>query len=427
VTTDLLLDEVAAVVEAGNCSGCGACVLLDPRLRMRVDDDGYSRPVADRTAPPADARSAELFAVVCPGKQVVAQHPTGSARHPLLGPVVQAWEAWAADPVVRDRGSSGGALTALSAWLAETGQATQVVAAAASTEDPSTTVSISLTDRTGALAAAGSRYAPVSNAAAPGATDASGAVVGKPCEVSALRALSRAQDRPAPLLLSFFCAGVPSQRATIDLVQHLGLPPAEPLAHLRYRGQGWPGRFTAVSVGGREVSASYEDSWGEHLGRTTQWRCKICPDGVGESADIAAGDLWRVDERGYPAFAESDGMSVVIARTRRGQDVVLRAVEAGVLKVRPVDLADVVAAQPLQVARRSTLFARLLGAGIAGRPIPRYRGFGLLRLSLRAPRVAIRTGRGTYRRSVEWRQDVGGATADRTPLRPDGAGDAPRT
>jgi len=397
--TDALLDQVAAVVAADNCSGCGACVLLDSRLQMQVVDGGHSRPVPVGSDRPADPRAAELFPRVCPGRVVTAQRPPESTRHPLLGPVVQAWEAWAVDPAVRRRGSSGGTLTALSAWLAETGEASRVVAAAASPADPSRTVPVRITDRASALAAAGSRYAPVSNAAAEGADEPSAALVGKPCEAAALRALADARGLPSPLLLSFFCAGVPSQRATTQLVQDLGMPGDAPLAELRYRGEGWPGRFTAVAQDGREVSASYDDSWGRHLGRTTQWRCKICPDGVGESADVAAGDLWRVDDRGYPVFAEGDGMSVLIARTARGRDVVLRAIEAGVLEVRPVDLADVVAAQPLQVTRRSTLAARLWGARAAGRPVPRYPGFGLVRLSLRTPRTALRTARGTYRRS----------------------------
>jgi coenzyme F420 hydrogenase subunit beta len=278
------------------------------------------------------------------------------------------------------------------------------VVAAAPAADPARTQSVTVIHRQGALAAAGSRYAPVSNAGHPDSRDPAGAFVGKPCEVSALRALAVRQGRPAPLLLSFFCAGVPSQNATDALVSRLGIPPEEALSQLRYRGGGWPGRFTAVSAGGQEVSTGYDESWGQHLGPTTQWRCKICPDGVGESSDLAAGDLWRVDERGYPDFTEGDGMSVLIARTARGRDVVERAVAAGVLSVRPVDLADVVAAQPLQVARRTTLFARLLGARAAGRPVPRYRGFRLFSLAVRVPRTAVRTGRGTFARSRQWRR-----------------------
>jgi coenzyme F420 hydrogenase subunit beta len=372
---------------------------------MRLDAEGYNRPQVTSSGSTGEvvADAAELFAAACPGSRVTAPRPPGSTRHPLLGPVVQAWEAWAADPAIRHWGSSGGVLTALTGWLAETGEAAQVVAAAPAA-DPARTETVTITDRQGALAAAGSRYAPVSNAGHPGATDPAGAFVGKPCEVSALRALAERQGRPAPLLLSFFCAGVPSQHATDALVSRLGIPPEETLSQLRYRGGGWPGRFTAVSADGREVSAGYDESWGQHLGPTTQWRCKICPDGVGESSDLAAGDLWRVDDRGYPDFTEGDGMSVLIARTPRGRDVVERAVAAGVLRVRTVDLADVVAAQPLQVARRTTLFARLLGARAAGRPVPRYRGFRLFSLAVRVPRTAVRTGRGTFARSRQWRR-----------------------
>jgi coenzyme F420 hydrogenase subunit beta len=414
---DALLDQVTAVVTSGNCSGCGACVLLDPRLGMRLDGEGYSRPAVVADGPPADAGAARAFAAACPGRQVRAPRPAGSQRHPFLGPVRMAWEAWAADPVVRHAGSSGGVLTALTGWLAETGEVTRVVSAAAATDDPRTTVPVTITDRPTALAAAGSRYAPVSVAADAGALDAGGAVVGKPCEASALRALSAARGTPAPLLMSFFCAGVPSQHATRGLVEHLGLRGDQPLAQLRYRGQGWPGRFTAVALDGAEVSASYDESWGGHLGRTTQWRCKICPDGVGESADLSAGDLWRVDDRGYPLFAESDGVSVLIARTARGEDVVRRAVAAGVLVVRPVDLAAVAAAQPLQVNRRATLAARLLGTRAARRPVPRYRGFGLSRLAMRVPRAAVRAGRGTFRRVGASRRALGqpGPAALRSP------------
>ena len=89
--------------------------------------------------------AAELFPEICPGRSVTAPRPPGSTRHPLLGPVVQAWEAWAADPVIRHAGSSGGVLTALTAWLAETGEAAQVVAAAAAA-NPARTQTVTITD-----------------------------------------------------------------------------------------------------------------------------------------------------------------------------------------------------------------------------------------------------------------------------------------
>ena len=394
---------VAAVVAAGNCSGCGACTRLHPGLQMELDAAGDARPVfvqiTARPLPLVDSPPDALavFARSCPGRRVEAQRPAGAERHRLLGPVVEAWEAWATDPIARHAGSSGGVLTALSAWLVQTGEATQVVGAQADPDRPERTVPVAVTDRGGALAAAGSRYAPVSVAAHAAALDPGGAVVGKPCEVSALRALVTDEPAAPPLLMSFFCAGVPSQKATGALLRERGVPADEPVTALRYRGHGWPGDFTA-STTRRTVTASYDESWGRTLGPATQWRCKVCPDGMGESADVVAGDFWRADERGYPVFSEDDGRSVLIARTERGRALIVRAVAAGVLAVRPVDLDQVLAVQPLQVRRRRTLAGRLVGTVLGGRPVPRYVGFGLVAAALRAPRDTLQTARGSRAR-----------------------------
>ncbi len=390
-------DLVASVVRNGNCSGCGTCTLIDRGLEMQLSPDGFQRPVRTGHDPSAHA-AARRFRATCPGVTVRAQHHDGIPYHPMLGPVAGVWEACATDPEIRRRGSSGGVLTALNAWLVETGEAAHVVGAAADRPEPRRTVPVTITTRAEALEAAGSRYAPVSVCADPRATDPAGATVGKPCEISAVRALTATDGSRAPLLLSFFCAGTPSQHATEALLEDLGVPAGHRLADMWYRGRGWPGRFTARLQDGSEVSASYDESWGGALGPTVQWRCKICPDGIGESSDVTAGDFWRSDARGYPVFTETDGYSALIARTPRGLDLVRRAVEAGVIDVRPIDADDVAAVQPSQRRRRRTLLGRLAGARAAGAAIPRYRGFGLTRLAMRHGRESIRTARGTFRR-----------------------------
>lgn len=315
-----------------------------------------------------------------------------------MGSYLGVWRAWAADPEVRLRGSSGGVLTALSSWLVETGEVPSVISAGASKTDPRQTVSVSISTRAEALEAAGSRYAPVALAGAEGAARL--AVVGKPCEVAALRALRATEPTAAekePLLFSFFCAGTPSQTATTALLTDLGVDPDQHLDELWYRGRGWPGSFTAVSDGHR-VEASYDRSWGRFLGPTMQWRCKICPDGVGESSDVTAADFWSTDEHGYPDFTEGPGYSALIARTARGLDVIARAQEAGVIVAEPITIDEVAAIQPFQRNRREQLAGRLVGARAAGQSVPRYRGFGLIRLSLRRPRTTVRTLRGSFRR-----------------------------
>lgn len=411
---------VARVVASGACSGCGACTLLDPGLEMRLDERGDLRP-APRSAPATedsapegsaatDPALAQRFRDSCPGVSVHAVIPTVGRRHPTMGPYIRVWKAWATDPVIRFQGSSGGALTAIAAWLLETGESARMVGARADASEPRRTVSVSILSREQAIAAAGSRYAPTASAGRREALLPGTVMVGKPCEVGAIRALTRdgeAAEGGGPVLLSFFCAGTPSQHATDALAADLGAPATAPLRDLWYRGRGWPGRFTIEHPDGTTADASYDDSWGSALGPAVQWRCKICADGVGESADITAADFWRSDERGYPVFAEGAGRSALIARTERGYDIVLRAVEAGVISVSPIEIDELASVQPLQTTRRSTLAGRLLGARLAGLRVPRFHGFGLVSLAIPRLRETLRVARGSLRRARALRAALG--------------------
>ena len=389
----LLDDAIDQVVREELCTGCGACCRLDPGLAMELDPGGFARPVrVTGSDDPQSTAARDTFDQICPGRSLILPHEERQRTHPTMGRYVEAWVAWATDPAIRTRGSSGGALTALSSWRSAAGP---VLAAGAAPDNPRRTVPVIITSRDEALAAAGSRYGPVSVAGAPGEYET---VVGKPCEVAALRQLDAALSTPArPLYLSFYCAGTPSQRATDELVSSLGFPPHAVLDDLWYRGRGWPGRFTVVDENG-ERSLSYEESWGSHLGRALQWRCKICPDGIGEFGDITAADFWEADESGYPTFQEQDGRSALIVRTAYGQRVLKEAVAAGVLEIEPLDLDDLARVQPLQVTRRSTLLGRLIGSRLSGRDVPRYRGFPLLRLALRHVRSSTHAIRATRHR-----------------------------
>ncbi len=390
--------RIAVVLAREACSGCGACTLLDQGLEMRETDEGYLRPTR-RSSGDTPNGAAEDFAAICPGVAVTRITTESASTNDALGASHGVWKAWATDPAVRHAGSSGGVLTALSSWMVATGRAVRSTGAAEG-PDPRRSVPVSITTRAEALAAAGSRYTPVAAAGNPDVLQPGSVVVGKPCEANAVTALSRRRGRSvddSPIVLSFFCAGTPSAHATDTLLEQLGVARETPVDSLRYRGDGWPGDF-AARAGSKAVQAPYDVSWGRVLGPTTQWRCKICPDGVGESADIVAADYWAIDDHGYPSFADGAGDSALIARTRRGLEIVLAAHSAGVLDLEPIEMDSLAAVQPLQRSRRATLAARMLGAWFAGRPPPRYSGFGLVQQSLAHPRVAIRAGRGAFRR-----------------------------
>lgn len=382
------------------CSGCGACALVSSRVELKLNEVGDLRPVVSGVPTSRkDSRSeAHRFERVCPGRRVQAVPRIAEQFHPTFGPYVSAWAASATDPEFRWRGSSAGVLTAVSEWLRTEGIGNATAAVASAVGSPSRTVPVTITTRDEALRAAGSRYAPVASLAR-GAIDPVTTFVGKPCEVSAYRALFDSGAEAGPPLLSFFCAGTPSQSATTAIVDRLGLR-EDRLVELKYRGEGWPGQFVASDDQGTHGRMDYEDAWGRHLGKQLPWRCKLCPDGTGGSADISVGDFWIADERGFPTFSDADPSSVAIARTHRGHEWLLKAARDGVLSLDRVDLELVAAVQPLQVERKRTLWARMLGRALAGKRVPRYRGFRLLRVTIASPRKLAKGFLGTMERTL---------------------------
>ncbi len=378
--------------------------MISNRITMDLSTDGFMRPIVEPLNPQQQSNPQEIlqFKKTCPGSTMTAPNDEQLQKDDIFGTYVSSWVAWAVDPQIRNAGSSAGVLTALSNWLISTGRVNSVKASAEGQSDPRRTVPLTITSREEALIAAGSRYAPVANLSNLTREDfRDSAIVGKPCEASAIRQYADALQIPKedhPIVMSFFCAGTPSQHATNALAELLEAPVDE-IESLRYRGNGWPGEFAITLTSGDKKTMSYDKSWGTYLGRTVQWRCKICVDGTGGHSDIAVGDYWEVDQKGYPTFENADGRSVVIARTARGDELLQLAVSTGVIVTEPLNLSHVAAVQPLQTDRKQTLAARLAGRRIAGKRVPRYRGYGLIRIAKTTGKRNIRAFAGTFVRT----------------------------
>lgn len=396
---------LARVARGDLCAGCGACAALAPgKVAMAVEAPGWLRP--RQTAPLSGDEEARI-AAACPGlgQRVVAG---GRVDHALWGPHVEMATGWATDPDLRFAGASGGALSALAAHLLASGRVDAVVQVAADPVHPARNRMVVTTDAADLAGTAGSRYAPSAPLAGLGghlaehrATGRRFAIVGKPCDAAALRAMvdrDPAMAAAFPVILSFFCAGVPSHAGGEAVLAALGVPPDQ-AASFRYRGMGWPGRARATLADGTERTMSYHDSWGGILTRHVQHRCKICADGTGVAADIACADAWDTDDRGYPLFDEAPGISLVVARTALGQRILDEARSAGQIGTQPFDVARLAAIQPGQRERRRALLARLLALRIAGRPVPRYEGLRIVEAARQNPLLRnLRNVLGTLRR-----------------------------
>ncbi|MDA8746854.1 Coenzyme F420 hydrogenase/dehydrogenase, beta subunit C-terminal domain [Litoreibacter sp.] len=396
-------DVTDRIVSADLCTGCGACAALAPkRVAMAMDDAGFLRP---KRFGGLSRKQAGRIMKVCPGRGQAA--PTPEAQQSVLwGGYHSVMQGWAHDADLRFAGASGGALSALCVWLLESGQVDGVVQIAADAENPMGNRTVVSRTRCDVLAAAASRYAP----SAPLLevpelleTGSRYAFVGKPCDVAALRKWARLDtrvDQAFPVMVSFFCAGVPSQKGAEQIASSLGVA-AQDVTAFRYRGQGWPGKTVVKDREGTDHAMTYHESWGGVLSKYVQPRCRICADGTGMSADIAFADAWETDADGYPLFEEQDGRSLIVARNSHGARLLDQAIEADQIVAVPLAIEDVAAMQTGQVRRRSELFGRLVGRVLAGLPIPQYRQMGVWNCARQTPvRQSVRAALGMARRCV---------------------------
>ena len=399
-----LSPALARVARGDLCAGCGACAGIAPgKVAMQITPPGFLRP--RQTAPLTQTEEAAI-AAACPGLGQIVQ-AEGRADPVLWGPYVQMVTGWASDPALRHAGSSGGVLSALAAYLLASGRVTGVLQTAA---DPGFVLgNAAVISRDGAqvLAAAGSRYAP--SAPLEGLADLIArarplAFVGKPCDAAALRALARRDAQVAqtfPVILSFFCAGVPSHAGGKAVLAALGTT-LDQTAAFRFRGNGWPGQATATLRDGTLREMSYNDSWGRILSKHVQHRCKICADGTGIAADITCADAWETDAAGYPLFGDRPGVSLIVARTALGAEILAQARAAGVLETQAFDVGSLAAIQPGQRERRRALAARLAALRLLGRPVPRYTGLQILAAARQNPLArSLKNFFGTLRRGLK--------------------------
>lgn len=366
------------------CTGCGACASLEPQRFRMVDfiDEGR-RPVVQTNAPPETG----LAMAARPG--VGLQHDYDATDTELLsdlgpawGPVYRVIEGHAGDPAIRFAGSSGGAATALALFCLEQRAMHGVLHTTADRERPYLNRTVFSRDRSGLLAATGSRYAPSSPCEGLDqvlAADGPCVFIGKPCDVAALRRAEK--NSPAlrdniGLSIAFFCAGVPSTAATLELAKRQGAPSAAHIRSLRYRGNGWPGQWTLGYDDEQDNRLSsrmtYAESW-HFLQKRRQWRCYVCADHTGEFADIAVGDPWYREIR--PGEL---GSSLIVARTRRGLELLQAAVDAGYLEEVRDDPSLLPRSQPNLIGARGNLWARLSVLRLFGACTPSYSGFALL-------------------------------------------------
>lgn len=407
-------DPITAVVERNLCTGCGGCAGAFPNaIRMLEDPVHGRRPVVARSD---EGRAASKAAMaICSGAYSDwSQLPIRDQTDADWGPILSTWEGWAADPEIRLKGSSGGAVTALAAFALHFGQVDGVAHVVARRDDPRLNEAVISHDRVGLMRGTGSRYAQASPAELVGEITRGAdqvAFIGKPCDVASVRRATEQDNELAakiPLTIAIFCAGAPNLMATDRLLDRLEVPKDGDLIELRYRGNGWPGLMQATwrdEAGVEHLSKGipYAEGWGTILQGERRWRCNICADHTGAFADISVGDPWHAPPKG-----DLDaGRSLIVARTTKGRALVEAAIRAGVLIAEPRSRNVIEDAQPNLKKTHGAAWGRIAAMRVVGLQTPHLKGQRLWSLWLRlSTKQKLLSVLGTWKRILRnrlWR------------------------
>lgn len=388
--------KVSDIVKNGFCLGCGLCMVIDKDCKMVLNNKGFYTPKGVSS----DSSIQKNIRKVCPGINVCSNSKNNTE---VWGTVRTAFNAWAKDEQIRHTSSSGGVTSALAIYLLESHEVDAILHVGNCGDNYLHNKLYVSRSRTEVLSRNSSRYAPalVFDNILEYLNDSQEcfAFIGKPCDIAGMQNLLRLYPHLAGKIrcfLGIFCAGMPSYNATLKAVRIFNKN-EDPIS-LKYRGDGWPGYFTASYADGSSCRMTYNESWGKILGRDLGFRCKICPDGIGMLADIASGDSWNTKD-GYPDFNEALGKNFCFIRTQIGEKLFENAHQAGYIEIECLNVKDVKDMQRYQFERRHYAGWRVFIVQLLSGGMLHFEGLGLMSMAIKANWIrAIRDMLGTLKR-----------------------------
>jgi len=361
------IKSLADIVDNGLCIGCGLCKSIagNNSLKMEMSDKGNLEP---KELKPITNKILENIKKVCPG--VIAEGPEdqeenkGSNKDIIWGNYFSLYYSWSADPKIRFQSSTGGLLNGLSLYLLEKNKVDFIMHTAGDKENPMRNIvkySYSKDDLLNCESR--SRYGPSSPLSEfHRALDKKQtfAFVGKPCDAGAIRLLAKSDERVdqyCKYIFTLVCGGFQELTKSQEFIDGFNVKEQE-LEEFRYRGFGNPGRMYIKTKDQKEFDKDYNSFWGDESNWKVPFRCKICPDAIGESADIAALDTWR----GGSPKGEDEGFNAAVMRTKKGIKIFDEAVENGYLvKGDQITIDDIKDFQPHQTTKKQAVYARHQG------------------------------------------------------------------
>jgi coenzyme F420 hydrogenase subunit beta len=320
------------IVATEICCGCSACIVACPHKVLEFSD--WDPVQIDPNSPFDNCIHGEegcsLCAMAClrlhPTLSVIEPKVWGRRREPteVSGPYRYKTLARATETRILERGQDGGAVTALLGWALETGELDGAVTASPSEDVPWLDEPNLVRSKEELLAAAGSRYTycatPLGLKKAIAAKCKSVALVGVSCESTAIRQMAaegiKRWVRPVKYVIGLMCTETFDYEAFMigKVEQEMGIPLSD-IKKVNVKG-----KVIVTLNNDEDIDIPLKDA----RPYANEW-CHHCPDFSAEHADLSCGGLGM------------EGWTMILVRTEAGEDLMKRAVEAGILELREAD------------------------------------------------------------------------------------------
>lgn len=338
-------DLVGQIISKNLCVGCGTCAGVCPNtvLTIRETTAGFYVPVIQESK---TCVSCGICFENCPARHMPFTLTTDQPGRlvtdetsRLLGAAGGAYIAHAEDKETRAKGSSGGIVSALLIYALQNGLINGAITVGMSKEKPwKPEIRIAKTKKE-ILEAAGSKYSimPLNSIFQQvRKIDGRIALVGLPCHIRGLGMIQEHQmeaiSRKIAFTIGLFCGLNFRSIATTFLLRKMKIRNMAEIEKLEYR-HGYPGGFF-VKLPEKEL---YDTKAGAFLNLFRAQPCTLCDDLTNETADISVGDIYSMHSK--------EPIGVVLARTRKGEELLLGAKSQGQLDLCRVTEAMVIKSQ----------------------------------------------------------------------------------